>query len=205
MFSAMKIRYTGVFYFKTYLSRGIKTSLVNCRLKLKQHEPLMAIYPRGRLNIKIVFLVYHYCDVKMSAIASQITSLTIVYSIIYSSADQRKHQSSASLAFVREIHRGPVNSPHKWPVTRKMVPSDDLIMWIRIIRFDGLETWHCLILLMPYFFIRCLQCSSPRSLANSYALISIRISRDNNISRDRMVIKLHYADICWRLRHGIIG
>ena len=50
-----------------------------------------------------------YGDVTMGAIASQITSLTIVYSIVYSDADQRKHQSSASLAFVRGIHRGPVN------------------------------------------------------------------------------------------------
>ena len=47
----------------------------------------------------------HYDDVIMSPIASQITSLTIVYSTIYSGADQRKHQSSASLAFVRGIHR----------------------------------------------------------------------------------------------------
>ena len=70
----------------------------------------------------------HYTDVIMLAIASQITSLTIVYSIVYSDADQRKHQSSASLAFVRGIHRGPVNSPHKWPVTRKMFPFDDVIM-----------------------------------------------------------------------------
>ena len=43
-------------------------------------------------------------------------------------ANQRKHQSSASLAFVRGIHRSPVNSPHKWPVTRKMFPFDDVIM-----------------------------------------------------------------------------
>ena len=64
----------------------------------------------------------------MSAIASQITSLTIVYSIVYSDADPRKHQISASLAFVWGIHRGPVNSPHKWPVTRKMFPFDDVIM-----------------------------------------------------------------------------
>ena len=64
----------------------------------------------------------------MDTIVSQITSLTIVYSIVYSDADQRKHQSSALLAFVREIHRGPVNSPHKWPVTRKMFPFDDVIM-----------------------------------------------------------------------------
>ena len=64
----------------------------------------------------------------MGAIAYQITSLTIVYSIVYSDADERKHQSSASLTFVRGFHRGPVNSPHKWSVTRKMFPFDDGIM-----------------------------------------------------------------------------
>ena len=70
----------------------------------------------------------HYDDVIMSAMASQITSLTIVYSTVYSRADQRKHQSSALLAFVCGIHRWPVNSPHKGPVTRKMFPFDDVIM-----------------------------------------------------------------------------
>ena len=70
----------------------------------------------------------HYNDVIMSAIASQITSLTIVYSIVYLDADQTKHQSSASLAFVRGNNRGPVNSPHRWPVTRKMFPFHDVIM-----------------------------------------------------------------------------
>ena len=70
----------------------------------------------------------HYGDVIMGAIASQITSLTIVYSTVYSDADQRKHQSSASLAFVRGLHRGPVNSPYKWPVTGKMFPFDDVFM-----------------------------------------------------------------------------
>ena len=64
----------------------------------------------------------------MSEMASQITSLMIVYSTVYSDTDQRKHQSSASLAIVRGINRGPVNSPHKWPVTRKMFPFDDIIM-----------------------------------------------------------------------------
>ena len=74
----------------------------------------------------------HCKDVIMGAITSKITSFTIVYSIVYSDADERKHQSSASLAFVRGIHWGPVNSPHKWPVTRKMFPFDDVIMftWI---------------------------------------------------------------------------
>ena len=66
--------------------------------------------------------------------ASQITSLTGVYSTVYSGADERKHQHqvqvqrSASLAFVQGIHRSPVNSPHKRPVTRKMFPFDDVIM-----------------------------------------------------------------------------
>ena len=70
----------------------------------------------------------HYNAFIMSAMASQITSPTIVYSTVYSGADQRKHQSSASLAFVQGIHLSPVNSPHKWPATRKMFPFDDVIM-----------------------------------------------------------------------------
>ena len=64
----------------------------------------------------------------MGTMASQITSLTIVYSTVYSGADQRKHQSFASLAFVRGNHQWPVNSPHKWSVTRKMFPFVDVIM-----------------------------------------------------------------------------
>ena len=70
----------------------------------------------------------HYNDVIMSAMASQITSLTIVYSTVYSGADQRKYQSSASLAFVWGIHLWPVNSPRKRPVTQKMFQFDDVIM-----------------------------------------------------------------------------
>ena len=63
----------------------------------------------------------------MGAMASQITSLAM-YSTVYSGQGQRKHQSSASLTFVWGIHRWPVNSPHKWPLTRKMFPFDDVIM-----------------------------------------------------------------------------
>ena len=73
--------------------------------------------------------VRHYGDVIMCTMASQITSLTTVYSNVNSSTDQRKHQSSASLAFVLGIHRWAVNSPHKGPVTRKRFPFDDVIMW----------------------------------------------------------------------------
>ena len=71
----------------------------------------------------------------MNTMASQITSLTIVYSIVYSDADQRKHQSSASLAFVWGIQRGSMNSPHKWPVTRKMFP----FKW----RYHGTMFFNC--------------------------------------------------------------
>ena len=74
------------------------------------------------------YIPNHYDDVIMGAIGSQITSLTIVNLTVYSGADQNKYQSSASLAFVWGIHRGPVNSPHKWPVTRKVFPFDDVIM-----------------------------------------------------------------------------
>ena len=77
-----------------------------------------------------LIIIVHYRDVMMGVIASQITSLTIVHSTVYSDVDQRKHQSSASLAFVWGIHRGPVNSLHKWPVKRKMFPFDDVIMQI---------------------------------------------------------------------------
>ena len=54
-------------------------------------------------------------------------------------ADQRKHQSSASLAFVRGNHRGPGNSPHKWPVTRKMCPFNDVIMTIQSVTLYIIE------------------------------------------------------------------
>ena len=80
---------------------------------------------------------FHYSDVRMGSMASQTTSLTIVYTTIYSGADQRKHQSSAPLAFVRGIHRGPMNSPHKWPVTRKMFPFDYVIMYCKPSHFCG--------------------------------------------------------------------
>ena len=88
------------------------------------------LQPHLRMNNNNpLYAELHYNDVIMGTIASQITSLTIVYSIVYSDADQRKHQSYASLAFVREftgIHRG----PHKWPITRKMFPFDDVIMFL---------------------------------------------------------------------------
>ena len=86
---------------------------------------ILSIFLWRHLSIKIESLgcngnvQTHYSDVIMGALASQIPSLVTVHSTVYSGTDQRKHQISASLAFVQGIHRWPVNSPHKWPVTRK--------------------------------------------------------------------------------------
>ena len=75
----------------------------------------------------------------MNALASQITSLTIVYSSVYSGTDERKYQSSASLAFLRGIHRGPVNSPHKGP--DKLINASPYVYQItRVSALDNLNT-----------------------------------------------------------------
>ena len=91
-------------------------------------------------NNQLTTNAFHYGDVIMSVMASQITgvSIAIVYSIVCSGPDQRKHQSSASLAFERGIHRWLVNSPHKGPLTRKMLPFDEVIMWFGL--FIGYHT-----------------------------------------------------------------
>ena len=73
---------------------------------------------------------HHYKDVVMGTVASQITSVSIVCQKVCSGADQRKHQTSASLAYGRAIRRWPVDSTHKGPVTRKMLPFDDVIMML---------------------------------------------------------------------------
>ena len=64
---------------------------------------------------------------------------------VCSGADQRKHQSPVSLPFVRGIHRWPVNSPHKGPVTRKMFPFDDVIMYIDIT--NAISSAHYIVLI----------------------------------------------------------
>ena len=98
------------------------------------HKPCRTFNPwclciKTRCLLSMCYIpMCHYGDVIMTTIASQITSLTVVYSIVYSGANQRKHQSSASLAFCAGNSPGPVNSPHKGPVTRKMFPFDDVIM-----------------------------------------------------------------------------
>ena len=130
----------------------------------------------------------------MSVIASQITSLTIVYSIVYSDADQRKHQSSASLAFVRGINRGPVNSPHNLPVTGKIFPFDDVIMNIVI--------WVILL----YFCFRCvctLWVIGGINLASGLLVLSLGLVFARLVSSSW----LQYCPVCSLVigRHGLLG
>ena len=93
---------------------------------------IMAVEDFKYIFVDLKSRASHHCnncnDVIMGAVASQITSVSVIYSTVYSGGDQRKHQSSALLAFVRGIHRWPVNSPHKGPVTRKTFPFDDVVM-----------------------------------------------------------------------------
>ena len=99
------------------------------------------IYMTSLSNIPLIYftfvgILFVKCMYKRSSLqwhhnegnGVQITGVSIVCSTVFSVADQRKHQSSESLAFVRVIHRWPMDSPHKGPVTRKMFPFDDVIM-----------------------------------------------------------------------------
>ena len=92
-----------------------------------------------------------YITVIISAMASQITCVPIIYLTIYSGANQRKHQSSASLAFVGENDRWPANSPHKGPVTRKMFLFDDVIIYVTT-AMNYSNIWPMMSQLMPPIF-----------------------------------------------------
>ena len=96
----------------------------------------------------MIYVSAHYNDVIMSAMASKITSLTIVFSTVYSGADQRRHQSSALLAFfLRGMHRWPVNSTHKCPETRDMFPFDNVIIIRKRVHISS----HCQVPVCFYF------------------------------------------------------
>ena len=124
---------------KSHASQIIGNSTIYstvCSLYYRKHpSPTLLAFVRGihqwLVDLPPKIQQWHCSDVIMSAMASQITSLMFVYSTVYSGADQRKHQNSASLAFLMGIHRWPVNSPHKGPVTGIILPYDDVIMIVR--------------------------------------------------------------------------
>ena len=80
------------------------------------------------MTMRNILSTLNQSDVITSEMASQIVGVSIVCSTVCSGADQMKHQRFASLAFVREIHLSPVDSPNKGTLTRKMFPFDDVIM-----------------------------------------------------------------------------
>ena len=114
-----------------YLSMNSNESLFICDVYIWVLLHGFCLAPKILQFLKALhFSSNYYNDVIMSLRASQITSLTSLYSTVYSGADQRKHQSSTSLGFVRGINRWPVNSPHKRPLTRKMFPFDDVFLFV---------------------------------------------------------------------------
>ena len=100
----------------------------DCDCRLKAHWPAMGSIIDKR-HIAFSQMSLQWCRNERDDISNHHTSFTIVHSTVYSGTDQRKHQNSAPLAFVWGIHRSPVNSPHKGPVTRKIFPFDDVIMY----------------------------------------------------------------------------
>ena len=121
---------------------------------------------------------------------SQITSLTTVYSAAHSDPDQRKHESSASLAFVWGIHRWPVNSPHNWPVTRKMFPFDDVIILV-----TGGREAVTLCDIRPKCFLHPKFAKSRFPVTNCSFLKSLRNSEQNNLRNFQMGIS--YCNSPW--------
>ena len=119
-------------------------------------------------NAFITSPLENYRDVIMSAMASQISSISIVWSTVCSGADQIKHQSSASLAFARGIHQWPENSHHTEPVTRKMFPFDDVSMTNRM--NDALYLRHL------HIFWRCYRCITVKSTPGLHPKANILIS-----------------------------
>ena len=119
----------------------------------------------------------HYNDITMSILVSQITSLTIVYSTVCSGRDERKHQTSASLAFVRGIHQWPMNFLHKGPVTWKMFPSDNVIM-------------------LSHYLTQCVLGLTGDMELNTYCKISnIRRPKSPNLHESRLVLNLSLPNL----------
>ena len=116
---------------------------------------IWAMHPR--------IMMGHYSEVIVSAVSSQISSVLIVCSTVCPGADQRKHQSCALLAYVREVHRWPMISPQKGPVTWKMYQLGDVMIYCT--RFDKYKVisihWpHWLSYNSHYFVWKHLGCSS---------------------------------------------
>ena len=152
----------------------------------------------------ITFVRCNYIDVIMITMASQIASPTVVYSIVYSGADKRKHQRSASLAFVRG------KSPHKGPETRKMFPFDDVIMgWQEVITdlLLTLASFERLVVvgngLSPF---RCQAVTSPNADLLSNGPLRTNFSEiQMEISNLLIFIKIVFENVVWEMASLLPG
>ena len=145
----------------------------------------------------------HYSDFTMSTMASQIISLKIVYSTVYSGADQRKHQSFASLVFVREFTGDRWIRRTKGLVTRKMFPFDDVIMNVvnsaNFISWLGDVDWEYVILRHSLS----LRFSLSSHKMHTYQYIQhwvILLPQPFNI----VAIRIHSTDIQWIYVHWVL-
>ena len=102
--------------------------LLNQFLCLKFRGFLWIMIEDMQSQALIGFSFIHYSDVIIHTMAFQITCVSIICSTVYLGADQRKYKNSVSQAFVRGIHRSPMDSTHEGLTTRKMFPFDDIIM-----------------------------------------------------------------------------
>ena len=145
------------------------------------------IYPWADKKTVQPISLTHYNDVIMRAMASQITSLRTVYPIVYWGADQRKHQSSASLAFVRRIHRGHGEFP-----AQRASHAESVSIWWRhhgtrycgllatvsasAIHFSMPRNMIILYFRLPYFYVLVLYFLHSTSLLSYYIDVVLAIS-----------------------------
>ena len=127
---------------------------------------------------------HHYHDVIMNEMATQIIGVSIVCSTVCPGADQRKYQVSASVAFMGEIHRWPMNSPHKGPVTRQMFPFDDVIVMTGTFQLQKcISSWEFLLYKMT-------RCAARSAIHISLATYILRY----NTSCGKLISKPWYTE-----------
>ena len=149
---------------------------------------------------------YRFSDVMMSAMASQITCVWIVCPTVYSGADQRKHQSPASLAFVRGIYRWPVDSSHRGPATRKIFPFDDVIMsrvqYLSLprVKYEAAASYGCFqtyVFCVGDYICKCIPCIIILNTWFLILLILISINGNERLSL-LLLFKLWSGNSDWR-------
>ena len=131
---AFTIDHQWVLSYKSTLYYHVRVKLIFMKIR-RPFVPYFGVWVKYVIAMRLWWCAMHFCnhysDAIMSAMACQMTGISIVYWNVSSGADQRKHQSSASLAFMRGIHRWQLNSPYKGAATRKMFSLDDVIIILR--------------------------------------------------------------------------